>query len=169
MIRIALLALLIVVGVSVGIYRHANPSGNLILPVTDRHAWELFQHAGTVSCGIYPDQGGVRADILMVDGKPSDIGYSENTSLRLDAGRQYRISFDAKADKARSMTTAAVTRSGQNLGLNTETQLTTAWSHYSYEFIAVKGDAGYAAIPDFDLGGATGSIWIKNVEVEEVH
>jgi hypothetical protein len=164
MIRIVLGGLLLVICVVFSIYRHINPGGNLIYPITDRSHWAWQQQSRDVSGGVYLDQGGVRVDVTKVDADAWHLNLCQETD-KLQPGRMYRASFDAKADHPRKMIIYCTQYGGANMGLFEEPELTPTWKHYVYEFKALKAIGRYQ-MPAFYLGQETGSIWIKDVKVE---
>lgn len=108
-----------------------------------------------------------QANVLGV-GNPYDVNLSQN--INLTSGLTYQLSFDAFTDATTSSRTMIVGL-GQNnapwAALTATTTLTSTLQTFSYQFTINYGDAvGDRVI--FDLGAATGFVFIDNVSVVQV-
>jgi hypothetical protein len=142
---------------------------NLVEPVTNMQAWRRYQ-VGGATAGMGIDQDGILCSVMEVTvTDPTCVQYYTCAVKMVGTGK-YKVSFDAKSNRERTMGLAAETQAPplHNLGLKTEVPLTTDWKHYDYEFEPRAVDGKPDKLPLFILGGSTGQIWIKNVVVKAV-
>ncbi|MCQ2522032.1 MAG: family 16 glycosylhydrolase [Lachnospiraceae bacterium] len=92
-------------------------------------------------------------------------------NVPMKQGNTYRVTFDAKADEARTMITCV---SAPNVGWirylpDTSLDLTTEWQTYTYEF-EMKDNSDATARLEFNMGnqGSTATIYLANVKLEIV-
>jgi endoglucanase len=113
--------------------------------------------------GNYVNQANV-----LVAGDAYVVNLSQN--IVLDNGKKYKLSFDAFTDETTGSRTMIVGL-GQNDGpwtaLTQTTTLTSTLQTFEYEFIINYGDAVGDRVL-FDMGAATGYVFIDNVSVVEV-
>lgn len=108
-----------------------------------------------------------QANVLGV-GNPYDVNLSQN--INLDNGKTYQLTFDAFTD-ATTGSRPIIVGLGQNnapwAALTATTVLTSTLQSFTYQFTINYGDAvGDRVI--FDMGAATGFVFIDNVSVVEV-
>ena len=101
-------------------------------------------------------------------GNPYDVNLSQN--INLDNGKTYQLTFDAFTD-ATTSSRPIIVGLGQNnapwAALTATTVLTSTLQSFTYQFTVNYGDAvGDRVI--FDMGAATGFVFIDNVSVVEV-
>ena len=101
-------------------------------------------------------------------GNPYDVNLSQN--INLDNGKTYQLTFDAFTD-ATTGSRPIIVGLGQNnapwAALTATTVLTSTLQSFTYQFTVNYGDAvGDRVI--FDMGAATGFVFIDNVSVVEV-
>ncbi|MFT4146989.1 MAG: family 16 glycosylhydrolase [Mobilitalea sp.] len=85
-------------------------------------------------------------------------------------GYTYEISFDAKASSNRDMLLKPcgdADNGWAGYGTSNTVSLTTTMSHYTHQFTMDKASDSTARL-EFDLGLATGDVWIGNVVVKQV-
>ncbi len=85
-------------------------------------------------------------------------------------GYTYEISFDAKASSNRDFLlkpSGDADNGWTGYGTSSTVSLTTTMSHYTHQFTMDKASDPTARI-EFDLGLATGDVWIGNVVVKQV-
>ena len=88
----------------------------------------------------------------------------------LGKGRWYKFSFDAKADKTRTLgadlSGGPTAGWGKYSGAYTE-NLTTDFKHFEHKF-KMSGSSDILTRIEFNCGTDTGPVWIGNVRVEEI-
>jgi hypothetical protein len=142
---------------------------NLVTPIASTGTGWVFQSGKTAPAAFHAEGDAMRIDIAGVDQEAWHIqGFHTDTKLR--EGAQYQIRFEAKSDHPFVATVQAVSESSDfhNIGLDTKIALTNQWSPYTFTFVAHALDGHSARVPLFLLGSDTGTVWIKNVVVEEV-
>ncbi len=91
--------------------------------------------------------------------------------MPLHQGETYKLSFDAKADEARTMITAVTAPEVDWIRYfpDTKLDLTTDWQSYSYTFEMKEKDDDKGRV-EFNMGkqGSTATIYITNVRLEKV-
>jgi Beta-glucanase/Beta-glucan synthetase len=129
-----------------------------------------------------PDYDGIGSAVIdtIGDDKFAKVsitnGGNENYALQLiqyatiTKGHAYKISFDAKASAARSISLKVGGDADNGWGAysdNFDAALTTDLKHYEYRFL-MNNDTDLAARLELNLGLNTNTVWIGNVKIEEV-
>jgi carbohydrate binding protein with CBM4/9 domain/parallel beta helix pectate lyase-like protein len=82
----------------------------------------------------------------------------------LTAGHNYTLTFSARASVTRSIRPAVLHAiSPWTNYFSRSTNLTTSWQQFTFTFVAPASDSDAAVL--FNLGAATGIVWIDNVEL----
>lgn len=100
--------------------------------------------------------------------QPYSIQLEQLTTL--GKGRWYRYSFDAKADKSRTLSTklgGGPTAGWAAYSGSYAPSLTTEVQHFSYDFQMTK-DTDILTRIEYNCATDTGAVWIGNVRVEEI-
>lgn len=90
------------------------------------------------------------------------------SSLNIQEGRSYRLTFWARADHNGHRLTTELTKMGapwSNYGLWQEHSLTTSWRKYVAFFVATHSDLN--ARLDFGIGNSAGNVWLDNVSLKQ--
>ena len=87
-------------------------------------------------------------------------------------GRQYHLTFTAKADHSRSMGVCA--ESGGldlpvTMGLRASVEVPAEWKTFDYYFKASHVDGKPDKVPAVIMGGSVGTIWFKEIVLQEVN
>ena len=107
----------------------------------------------------------LRTKVTQVDGTDWHV-QAHQTGLNLTDGTTYTVSFDAKADKDRSLPLGASLDQADwhNVGLTANAALTTDWKTFHYVFTAHDTAPNHNRIA-FTLGGQTGTVWIEGLQI----
>ncbi|HEY3328736.1 MAG TPA: cellulase family glycosylhydrolase [Capsulimonadaceae bacterium] len=108
-------------------------------------------------------------DVLIVSPQKDDQAWHEQAALpNLDLveGAQYVVSFRAKADKPREISTYAGVGvpDWHHVGLDVRASLGTDWKEFRFIFVPQRTQAGVNRLV-FVVGGDTGSVWLSNVKI----
>jgi hypothetical protein len=167
MIRI-ILAVIVVCSVAAFLVFHRPlHEGSLIKPVTNLTAWQWKQYT-SANGSINLDGDALRCDILNVGESASQLVlYQSIPSLR--DGQNYRLTFNAKADKNLPIIAAASLgwKDFHSVGLYKQVALTQEWKKYELPFKGERTDGHEVHAPIFLMGLSTGTIWLKDVVLEE--
>jgi hypothetical protein len=158
--------MVICIGFSVFFYHPRHP-GNLARPAGDIGAWRLDQQ-GSTKGQIAVDGDAIRVKIDQIDGISFHLELYQH-STTLIGGRRYRVRFKAKSDNPIVFKVAAIINhpDWHNLGLNEETGTTREWKDFDYTFTATGADGQGDKVPSFLIGYTVGTLWIKDLLVEE--
>jgi len=105
---------------------------------------------------------------VLAAGNPYDVNLSQN--INLVSGTTYQLSFDAFTDATtgtRTMTVGLGQNNAPWVALTATTTLTSSLQTFTYTFTINYGEA-VADRVIFDMGAATGYVFIDNVSVTEV-
>ena len=130
----------------------AKPLGKSLLPeCNEPNAWQL----GSGKLFITPNMEGFRVDVLE-KGKPEDA-WIKSSPVATPAGKSYTLTFQARADRERTMTAVA---GGQReiIGLDA------TWREYVWVFTSSDPTAG-AVI--FQLGSEYGGVLVRSLKLQE--
>jgi hypothetical protein len=149
------------------LFHHPHHKGNLVPPITQAGQW-YWQCMQPAEATLSADGDALRCDITKVDGTDWHIQYMYIKDTLVE-GRQYRIKFEAKASDDMVMNLSVLNDKDDrhSLGLDTKVALVKKWVPYEYTFVASQTDGKPDRCPLFMLGQATGTIWIRNLVVEE--
>jgi hypothetical protein len=170
MIRLALaIVTVFLFAVFVAQFRAHNQPNLLIAPNDPSHwYWQQFNHVA--SGAVSTDGGTLRVDITKVDGDAGNLILYQR-AIATNTGRKYHVSFWAKADKTRKIGVTAGRGSWspgfKNNGLCEEYTIGKEWTPHETTFTVVDADNYPAKLPVFLLGGATGTVWLKDVSVRQ--
>ena len=157
MIRIATALLVVFFAV-----RTASAVDNLLKPVNKAESWRFEQHEdgkGKISA----DGDAIVFEVTNVDGTEWHV-QAFQTPLDLKNGKEYTITFKAKADDTREVGVQAGIdeEDWHNIGLDEKAELTKDWKDYKYTFTANDVKANKNRV-GFVLGGAKGKVWVKDL------
>jgi hypothetical protein len=77
------------------------------------------------------------------------------------------VSFDIKSDHLEDIVLNSTTiNTFTNAGLAVTIHATPSWQRISYTFKAKNLNGELVRIPDIDIGGQKGAVWIKNAKLE---
>jgi hypothetical protein len=139
------------------------------MPITSIGTGWTFAATPPARATFTSEGDALRVDIPQVDTNDYDVE-CHFSGIRVTEGTQYRISFEAKAasDDAVHLQADAEYRGFPSIGLDTNVPLTTQWAPHSYTF-TVRGLNGRpSTVPVFCLGTNAGTVWIRNVVVQEL-
>ena len=159
-------------------FRSANPDGNFINngsfaeneDLTDNKDWKFLLFNG----------GDGKAEIkdgmmVVTTENEGTVDYSVQlvqADLPVRKGRNYRVSFDARADEKRDIIVCVSAPSVNWVRYlpDTKQEITTKWKTYTYDFTMQRQDDNNGRL-EFNMGhkGSTATVYIKNVRVEEIH
>lgn len=158
-----LTALAIVAFLSVGSVRSlAGEPKNLAKPAKDLASWRLEQHEGA-KADIAAADDGIVVTVKETTGTDWHVQVVQ-ASLDLVEGKEYTLTFKAKASPDRSVPVNAMIdqEDWHQIGLAETAELTGDWKDFKYEFKA-EGVAKEKNRISFILGGDKGKIWIKDL------
>jgi len=135
--------------------------------------WAKQPASGTT--GTVPDMASVDGELVFT--MPTEVG-SEAFAIRaqhggtsLTQGKKYKLTFEARATKARTMQaafrTASNTPSGHKLNIGQPVSLTTTKNAFELEFGMCEPTTTTGVIA-FYFGGQSGNVTIDNVKLEDV-
>jgi hypothetical protein len=149
--------------------KHQAGHVNLVKPITQVGSGWHHDYEKWLQVNMTAEGDALRVDIPQTDKMPEHAQcYFDGAPLK--DGSQYRLRFEAKADKQFIMRVqaAVIYRGYPNAGLDERVPLVTEWLPYTYTFTAGGMNGRTARIPLFLLGTDTGTVWIKNVVLEEI-
>jgi hypothetical protein len=154
-------------------YRDNQSRVYIPMPTNTGDGWFLYtadDHTAKESLSM--DNGALRCECTQSNGQPSGVLVTQNRVIA-DAGRKYRISFAARSDSPHKITVTAEQGgyggSNDNIGLTETYTINDRWSKHDATFTATGKLGHRVAMPVFNLGAKTGTVWIKDVLVEEVN
>ncbi len=155
----AIVALLVLGLVSL---RVASAADNLLKPANKVENWRFEQHEdgkGKISV----DGDAVLFDVTNADGTEWHV-QAFQTPLDLKDGKEYTITFKAKADDTREVGVQAGIdeEDWHMIGLDEKAELGKDWKEYKYTFTANDVKANKNRV-GFVLGGAKGKVWVKDL------
>jgi hypothetical protein len=170
MIRILIaIVTLAVIGIVVFHPHKQQKASNLVKPITQVGTGWTHDYKDELGITFSAEGDAARIDIPKIDAEPSHVQCFYK-GLDLTEGTQYRLRFDAKASNQFVMRVqaAVVYRDFPNAGLDNEVPLVDKWLPYSYTFTAHGLNGHQVRAPLFLMGTGTGTVWIKNVVLEEI-
>jgi hypothetical protein len=170
MIRIVMAVLAVIAVAAISFQVHNAHRRNLIAPIGDMKQWTWFQQPGA-SGGVSIDDGALKFDLLVPGPTPAHLQMFTR-QIQLQEGQKYRVAFDGKASKERSIIVCdghpVVSSASGTMGFNETPILNTTWKHYDYTFTAHNVDGQMDKLPWFQFSTADGTVWIKNIVVNEL-
>jgi hypothetical protein len=146
----------------------AKPS-DLIEAPNDPNSWMLFMTEGAFA-SVTAEKAAIRIEIEK-SGKETWHLQLLHPGTDLIEGKEYRLSFLAKASKPRSILVSSQIQGGDyhSTGLNATVELGDNWKQYTITFRATGTIAYQNIAPQFVLGKDTNgpnTIWISNVTLK---
>ena len=142
--------------------RTASAAENLLKPANKVENWRFEQHEdgkGKISV----DGDAILFEVTAVDGTEWHV-QAFQTPLDLKEGKEYTITFKAKADDVREVgVQGGIDEEDWHLiGLDEKAELGKDWKDFKYTFTAndVKEKKNRVG---FVLGGAKGKVWVKDL------
>jgi hypothetical protein len=144
----------------------APEAKNLLKPTNIPASWRLEQHE-SAKAEMTVDGDAIVIDTKVVDGTDWHV-QAIQTSLDLTDGKDYVLTFKAKASAARSVpVNGSIDQDDWHaIGLGETAELTTDWKDFKYEFKAEQTAKAKNRI-GFLLGGDKGKVWLKEVVLAE--
>jgi len=143
-------------------YYSENPA-NYFSPSPDPRWW-FRTGQGADAEMVSPDPEVLRVNIRKSTGTAYDVQLNL-TNLKLDAGKQYRVKFRARADASR-VVSAGVSQSHEpwnGLGLYSNVDLTPEWKDYQLDFASAASENN--ARIHFDAGASDIALEISGVQL----
>jgi len=133
--------------------------------------WSLNNIGGNTSSlsidndGILSGQESAKVDVTYASGGGWKTQLEQH-GLSIEAGKRYRIYFDAKSESSRKIRLRIQQEASPFTGYFTQDVLISNGSaSFIYEFVATSTSTGVDLT--FDLGQKTGLVWIDNVQFKE--
>jgi len=142
--------------------RSSTAADNILKPVNKAENWRFEQHEdgkGKISV----DGDAILFDVTNVDGTDWHV-QAFQTPLDLKDGKEYTLTFKAKADDTREVDVEAGIdqEDWHMIGLQEKAELTKEWKDYKYTFTANDVKANKNRL-GFVLGSAKGKVWVKDL------
>lgn len=114
------------------------------------------------------EDGIFKAEILNPGSETYSVQLTQEP-IFIEKGAKYRVSFDAKASKPRSIISKVTMVGGSWISYSGDTviNLTTEMKNYSYEF-TMKNEADPFARLDFNIGKDDGIVYLDNVKLIKI-
>src|SRR5262249_51384417 len=133
-------------------------------------SWNWVQLPGS-SGGVSIDGEALKFDLRQIGPDAYDLQMFQR-SIVLQDGHTYRVAFKAKASKQRSIIVGdghpVVSSALGTMGFSQTPVVGTDWQPYEYTFTACNTDGQTDKLPWFQLGSTDGTVWIKDIEVNEL-
>ena len=146
----------------------AADKANLLKPTNKVDSWRFEQHEQGKGAAKAADDA-IEFEVTTPGGEAWHV-QAVQTGLDLKEGKEYTLSYKAKADPARTISVNAMIDQDDwhTIGLAEEVELTKDWKDYSSTFKAegVNGKDRKNRI-SFILGGDKGKVWLKDVTLTE--
>ena len=142
--------------------RPASAADNVLKPTNDAKNWRFEQHEdGKGKISVEGDA--IVFEVTSVDGTEWHV-QAFQTPLDLKNGKEYTLTFKAKADDTREVeVNAGIDEEDWHMiGLQERAELTKDWKEYKYTFTANDVKANKNRV-GFVLGGAKGKVWVKEM------
>jgi len=142
--------------------------GNLYSFSPEPSQWTLQTIGDKVSATMARDGEALRVNVAKTDDTFWHVQlYRERQGL-LEKGKTYTLSFEAKSDTPYPLDVSGVTdhEPFTAIGISGEAPLSREWQLFSFTFRADNAEEGHNRLPSFPLGGQTGTIWIRNVQIK---
>ncbi|HEV8606681.1 MAG TPA: carbohydrate binding domain-containing protein [Tepidisphaeraceae bacterium] len=142
--------------------RTASAADNILKPANKTDNWRFEQHEdgkGKISA----DGDAIVFEVTNVDGTEWHVQVFQ-TPVDLKNGKEYTITFKAKADEVREVgVQAGIDEEDWHLiGLDEKAELGKEWKDYKYTFTASEVKEKKNRV-GFVLGGAKGKVWVKEL------
>jgi hypothetical protein len=148
--------------------RAADKAGSgLLKPTKDAASWRFEQHEQAKGAAA-TDGDAIAFDVTNVDGEDWHI-QAFQTDLDLKEGKEYTVTFKAKAsaDRAAKVQAGIDKDDWHMIGLDEQIDLTKEWKDFKFTFKA----EGVADMKKnrigFQLGQEKGKVWVKDMTLTE--
>lgn len=157
---VTLIALLIVGALTVT----GEEKKNLAKPAKEPVSWRLEQ-LETGKADMAPEGDAIVITIKEVSGTDWHV-QAVQTNLKMADGKEYVLSFKAKASSDRNMPVNAMVdqEDWHTIGLTEAAEVTMDWKDFKYEFKA-EGVSKEKNRISLVLGGEKGKVWIKDMQL----
>jgi Carbohydrate binding domain len=140
---------------------------NLLKPANKVDSWRFEQHEqakGTIKA----DGDAILLECTAPDGEAWHV-QAVQAGLPLKEGKEYVLSYKAKAEPARTISINAMIdkEDWHTIGLAEEVELTADWKDYSSTFKAEGVDGGGKNRISVIAGGDKGKVWLKDMTLTE--
>jgi hypothetical protein len=140
---------------------------NLLKPTNKVESWRFEQHEAAKGKAA-ADGDAVQFEVTEVTGEAWHV-QAVQTGLDLKEGKEYTLTYKAKADPARTIALNAMIDADDwhTIGLTEDAELTTDWKEFTSTFKAESVNAEKKNRISFILGGEKGKVWLKDVKLTE--
>jgi hypothetical protein len=150
-----------------GIAIAAADKPNLLKPTNKVDSWRFEQHEQGKGAAKAADDA-IEFDVTTAGGEAWHVQAVQH-GLDLKDGKEYTLSYKAKADASRSISVNAMidVDDWHTIGLAEEVELGKEWKDYSTSFTAENVNKEKKNRISFILGGEKGKVWLKDVKLTE--
>lgn len=141
----------------------SDAKANLLKPTNKPDSWRLEQHMeGKATMTV--DGDAIAFDVTATGSEPWHV-QATHTGLDLMDGKEYVLTFKAKAAPDRSMQVNGMIDQDDwhQIGLSEMADVGKEWKDFKYEFKADQTAKGGKNRISFVLGGDKGKVWLKDV------
>lgn len=138
---------------------------NLAKPAKEPGSWRLEQHE-TAKADMAPEADAIVITVKEISGTDWHV-QAVQTNLKMAEGKEYVLSFKAKASSDRNMPVNAMVdqEDWHTIGLTETAEVTTDWKDFKYEFKAEGVSKEKKDRISLVLGGEKGKVWIKDIQL----
>lgn len=150
-----------------GALAFAADKANLLKPTNKLDTWRLEQHEqGKATAAV--DGDAIAFDVT-TPGAESWHVQVNIPNLDLKEGKEYTLTYQAKADPARTVTVNAMidVDPWSQIGLSEDVELTKEWKTFTSTFKAEGVNAEKKNRVGFIIGAEKGKVWFKDVTLTE--
>lgn len=143
----------------------ADPAVNLLPPITKYGAWNFVTLAPAQTERTVEDGAAVLT--VTTPGQERWRVQITRPPLDLEEGQKYTLRFRAKAKPALDLFVVGGLDQADyhTVGLAETVPLTTDWKTYTFTFTAQHLAPGHVAVPQFQIGTQTGTLWLADVSL----
>jgi hypothetical protein len=140
----------------------ADAPKSILKPTNKPESWIFEQHE-TAKGTCIAEGDAIVFNVTESDGTDWHV-QAEQIDLDLKDGKEYVVTFKAKASADRTVTLSAAIHQEDwhNIGLSEGVEMTKDWKDFKYEFKADQTVAGKNRI-GFVLGNDKGKVWVKEM------
>jgi hypothetical protein len=145
----------------------AADKANLLKPTNKVDSWRFEQHEQAKGTAKAEDNA-ICFETTNADGEAWHV-QAVQTGLDLQEGKEYTLSYKAKADPARTISVNSMIDidDWHTIGLAEEVELTKDWKDFSTSFKVEGANKEKKNRISFILGGDKGKVWLKDVALTE--
>jgi hypothetical protein len=149
-----------------GILHAEDKSKNLLKPTNKPESWQFEQHESAKG-SITAEDDAIVFKVTTSDGTDWHV-QAEQVGLDLKDGKEYVLTFKAKAEADRPITVGASINQDDwhSIGLQETAELTKEFKEIKYEFKAEQTVAGKNRV-GISVGNEKGKVWVKEMTLTE--